>query len=74
MNMLSDSVLTMFRYNAEGNATRYNLPLVDRYRVKLIELADGASIVGFKNTFVRIPMPQRLLLVMYGPSPYQWER
>ncbi|EDS36318.1 conserved hypothetical protein [Culex quinquefasciatus] len=74
VNLLSDSVLTMSRYSAEGNATRYNLHLVDRYQDKLItELADDASMERFENAVVRIPMPRRSLLVMYGPPRYQWE-
>lgn len=74
VNLLSDSVLTMSRYSSEGNATRYNLHLVDRYQDKLIkELADEAFMERFDNCVVRIPMPRRSLLVMYGPPRYQWE-
>ncbi|KXJ77336.1 hypothetical protein RP20_CCG007759 [Aedes albopictus] len=74
VNFLSDSVLTMSRYRKEDGKNRYNLDFVDRYRDKLIsDLVDEAAMDRFDDRIVRIPMPRRSLLILYGPPRYQWE-
>jgi alkylated DNA repair protein alkB family protein 4 len=67
VNLLSDSVLTMSKYL--GPPTRYNLTYVK----------NNGSNCNFENggkedfPLVRIPMPVRSLLVLYGPARYEWE-
>ncbi|XP_058815824.1 alpha-ketoglutarate-dependent dioxygenase alkB homolog 4 [Topomyia yanbarensis] len=74
VNLLSDSVLTMSRYRCPDEKSRYNLDFVDRYRDKLISgLVDEAAMDAFDDRIVRIPMPRRSLLVIYGSPRYQWE-
>ncbi|KAG5889671.1 hypothetical protein JTB14_007811 [Gonioctena quinquepunctata] len=80
VNLLSDSVLTM-TYNDKPE--RYNLDCVDNYPSVLTE--DGkinVTATSFKINplaqgenfpIVRIPMPRRSLLVMYGSARYDWE-
>ncbi|XP_017773547.1 PREDICTED: alpha-ketoglutarate-dependent dioxygenase alkB homolog 4 [Nicrophorus vespilloides] len=71
VNLLSDSVLTMTN-NSKPNS--YNLTDVNTY--PSITLKDGKPF-EFKDTnnkpVVRIPMPQRSLLVLYGSARYEWE-
>lgn len=79
VNLLSDSVLTM-TFNNEP--ARYNLDCVGEYPTVLN--SDGKhnrSKNPFKITLgssedypiVRIPMPRRSLLVLYGSARYDWE-
>lgn len=72
VNCLSDSVLTLSLY--KGDKRRYNLPLVDLYRNKLLsDLLHVESLAAFENTIIRLPMPNRSLMVLYGSPRYQWE-
>uniref|UniRef100_A0A182PZD2 Isopenicillin N synthase-like Fe(2+) 2OG dioxygenase domain-containing protein n=1 Tax=Anopheles farauti TaxID=69004 RepID=A0A182PZD2_9DIPT len=75
VNLLSDSVLTMSPYRAcPDGKTKYNLHFLERYRDHLLgELMDEKAIAACENRVVRIPMPRRSLLVLYGPPRYQWE-
>ncbi|XP_058446254.1 alpha-ketoglutarate-dependent dioxygenase alkB homolog 4 [Malaya genurostris] len=74
VNMLSDSVLTMSGYRCIDEKNRYNLDFLDRYKDKLISgLVDESVLDKFHNRIVRIPMPRRSLLVLYGSPRYQWE-
>ncbi|XP_053694724.1 alpha-ketoglutarate-dependent dioxygenase alkB homolog 4 [Sabethes cyaneus] len=74
VNLLSDSVLTLSRFHRSEESTRYNLHLVDKYRDKLImNLANQEELDQLDERIVRIPMPRRSLLVMYGSPRYQWE-
>lgn len=80
VNLLSDSILTM-TYNNKPN--RYNLDCVKTYPSILTK--EGQISVNAKNynvkhlvtgemyPVVRIPMPRRSLLVMYGSARYDWE-
>ena len=61
INLLADSVLTMTKYL--GDESKYNLKHVD------IPLPNRVA----DNICVRIPMPSRSLLVIYGSARYQWE-
>merc|ERR1712029_1172008 len=85
LNMGSDSVLTLFPYCDEaghGVKSKYNLPDVDTFP----RVVNGEGVVDpadklpyqFKpklamDVMVRIPLPQRSLLIMYGEARYQWE-
>lgn len=78
VNLLSDSMLTM-TYNKRFD--KYNLDCIESYPAVLDN--DGKINVDgqcYKLTshetnqpIVRIPMPKRSLLVMYGPARYYWE-
>uniref|UniRef100_A0A1B6IHI2 Uncharacterized protein n=1 Tax=Homalodisca liturata TaxID=320908 RepID=A0A1B6IHI2_9HEMI len=62
VNLLSDSVLTLVPYR--GESKRYNLDLAPaEYR--------SASVPD--DVAVRVPMPRRSLLVLYGEARYAWE-
>lgn len=71
VNCLSDSVLTLTRY--VGDKSRYNLPQVDKYRNKLIDLPPSSAPSLDLDIVVRVPMPRRSLIVMYGAPRYDWE-
>lgn len=70
VNVLGDSVLTMNKY--KGPDTRYNLTSVDEYSSELIlngtkpNQTDQAD----NNFVVRLPMPERSLMVLYGDARY----
>lgn len=74
VNLLSDTVLTM-TYNKLLN--KYNLDCVEEYG--LVGNTNITSHVLEPNYFeheypiVRIPLPRRSLLVLYGPARYKWE-
>lgn len=63
-----------FSYKTEC-PPRYNLSLVDGYKHALLaDLMEPSRLEStFANTVIRIPMPNRSLIVLYGPSRYQWE-
>lgn len=69
VNCLTDSVLTMNLF--DGDSKKYNLPCVENYRKELIE-PYAEDLQRFRNFVVRIPMPKRSLIVLYGPSRFQW--
>lgn len=72
VNCLSDSILTLVRY--KGDIKRYNLPLVATYRNSLLApLATEAELEKFTEVSVLVPMPNRSLIVLYGPARYQFE-
>ncbi|XP_058121112.1 alpha-ketoglutarate-dependent dioxygenase alkB homolog 4 [Anopheles ziemanni] len=74
VNLLSDSVLTMSPYHGAEARTKYNLHFLDQYRSHLIgQLVDEKTLATYEERIVRIPMPRRSLLVLYGPPRYQWE-
>ncbi|XP_055639832.1 alpha-ketoglutarate-dependent dioxygenase alkB homolog 4 [Toxorhynchites rutilus septentrionalis] len=74
VNLLSDSVLTMSKYQCDDGKKRYNLDFVDKYRDKLImNLPEEPTMDKFDDRIVRIPMPRRSLLIIYGSPRYQWE-
>lgn len=77
VNLLEDSVLTM---TFNQNPARYNLNCVEMYPTVLN--IDGTFnstkecykfVRDYKSVIVRIPMPRRSLLVMYGAARYEWE-
>nr|XP_053624307.1 alpha-ketoglutarate-dependent dioxygenase alkB homolog 4 isoform X2 [Plodia interpunctella] len=84
VNCLSDSVLTMTRY--QGDIAKYNLLCAKEYPPILA--LDGSIIEQGKATqsaleatkpktdsdiIVRIPMPRRSLIILYGEGRYHWE-
>ncbi|XP_023015241.1 alpha-ketoglutarate-dependent dioxygenase alkB homolog 4 [Leptinotarsa decemlineata] len=80
VNLLSDSILTM---NFLDKPSRYNLDCVKTYPSVLTE-SGNFNLSGkcyevkpfetsFNHPIVRIPMPRRSLLIMYGPARYDWE-
>lgn len=62
-----------FRYN--GDRKRYNLQLVDEYKSALMsDLEDDGQLKEkFSNIVIRVPMPRRSLIILYGSARYQWE-
>ena len=47
---------------------------MEKYRSSLLhELLDEKELNQFNGTVIRIPMPARSLIVMYGPARYQFE-
>jgi len=95
LNMLSDSVLTMFPY--KGDPYKYNLSDVDSYPQVMNEAKGQVAFNPFtcpkehlphmqafsmescdaggqgEPCVVRIPLPRRSLLVLYGQPRYKWE-
>jgi alkylated DNA repair protein alkB family protein 4 len=71
VNLLSDSVLTMQRFN--GPRDKYNLNF--RYDGGYEDSVPVKEDLGRVEDcpIVRIPMPRRSLLVLYGPARYDWE-
>ncbi|KAK9878647.1 hypothetical protein WA026_023098 [Henosepilachna vigintioctopunctata] len=80
VNLNSDSVLTMTR---NEKTSRYNLACVRNYPAILDkngiynQSLDSFLVNSPTDTFeypvVRIPMPRRSLLIMYGAARYEWE-
>jgi len=68
VNLLSDSVLTMTKYT--GPKERYNL---NYYYQSTEHISDSSTSHPDRFPIVRIPMPRLSLLVLYGPSRYDWE-
>lgn len=67
VNVLGDAVLTMTPYR--GPITRYNLDCVSRYNSILEKgICDNTQIDD--NIVVRLPMPARSLMILYGPARY----
>lgn len=79
VNLLSDSVLTM---TMNHKSDKYNLDCVKNYKSILTEdgsfnetdLAYQFNLYRQKVDYiVRVPMPRRSLLVIYGEARYAWE-
>lgn len=78
VNLLSDSVLTM-TYNNQPH--KYNLDCISEYSCSVdnIKTKNNNSVecemndLNSKQPIVRIPMPRRSLIVLYGSARYQWE-
>jgi len=87
LNLLSDSMLTLFPF--KGDPFRYNLSDVPRYPQVMNELLGQVKFNPFKamswtnaqhyegqcdlNCVIRVPLPRRSLLVLYGQPRYEWE-
>lgn len=62
----------IFRYS--GDSKRYNLPLVESYLPHLrLPLYSPEQLDKFNGMLIKVPMPNRSLIVMYGPPRYQFE-
>lgn len=59
VNLLADTVLTLTKY--KGDRKRYNLDLIPESTNNVPDIA------------VRIPMPRKSLIVLYGDARYNWE-
>lgn len=79
VNLLSDSVLTM-TFNDQPH--RYNLDCVKNYpavlnskgRINASEQPYEITVGSSENyPVIRIPMPRKSLLVLYGAARYDWE-
>lgn len=68
VNIVVDSVLTMTPYLENS---RYNLDCVSSQ--KLIGNEKNVTKPSCENIVVRIPMPERSLIVLYGEARYAWE-
>ena len=62
VNLLADTVLTLKPYR--GEESRYNLQLAPR---QYTENKNSEDII------IRVPMPRRSLIVMFGEARYNWE-
>lgn len=74
VNVLGDSVLTMTPYR--GPTTRYNLDCVSTYNPvmeKKFIPGDTRTVDVTDDVVVRLPMPARSLMILYGPARYNWE-
>ncbi|KAG7188000.1 hypothetical protein KM043_013956 [Ampulex compressa] len=74
VNVIGDSILTMTPYH--GSDSRYNLQSVTCNSSGFNEevcMDNNASVESLKDVIVRIPMPARSLLILYGPARYKWE-
>ncbi|XP_044754076.1 alpha-ketoglutarate-dependent dioxygenase alkB homolog 4 [Coccinella septempunctata] len=77
VNLLSDSVLTM---TINKKCDRYNLNCVKDYTSVVDQILGSNKTFEIKNyqddidyPIIRIPMPRRSLLVMFGSARYEWE-
>ena len=70
VNLIADSVLTM-TYNK--NVSKYNLDCVQTYPSVIDEKPYSLQKYMNLDYSVRIPMPRRSLLVLYGSPRYDWE-
>lgn len=86
VNVIGDTYLTMTKY--DGDNKKYNLEQISDYPPVLnadgtlidfrnFEQSCGSYLNEYqncdKNPVVRIFMPERSLIIIYGPSRYQWE-
>ncbi|KAH8413169.1 hypothetical protein KR009_008630 [Drosophila setifemur] len=73
VNCLGDAVLTLTPYEVQ-QAGKYNLDLVSHYEQELLApLLAEEQLSQYKGKVLRIPMPNLSLIVLYGPSRYQFE-
>ncbi|KAK0174717.1 hypothetical protein PV327_010454 [Microctonus hyperodae] len=73
VNVIGDSVLTMTPYRA--SKLRYNLEDVDKYPSVVSSIMSNEELLcnSLKNIVVRLPMPAKSLMVLYGTARYDWE-
>lgn len=71
VNILGDSVLTMTPYR--GSIMRYNLDCISSYKSILQkDTCNNTQINTDDNIVVRLPMPARSLMILYGPARYNF--
>lgn len=66
VNVFGDSVLTMTPYT--GLPSRYNLDYVESYSSNFINKTDRKEDIA-----IRLPLPAKSLMVLYGSARYNWE-
>ncbi|XP_057332771.1 alpha-ketoglutarate-dependent dioxygenase alkB homolog 4 [Microplitis mediator] len=73
VNVTGDSVLTMSPY--QGSTTRYNLDHVSTYSSIVPQIyCNGKNVETVpENAVIRLPMPAKSLIVLYGNARYNWE-
>lgn len=69
VNVTGDSVLTLTKH-VPLYAQQYNLDFVEQYKN---QLTSPLKELIADNAVVRIPMPEKSVLVLYGPPRYQYE-
>lgn len=67
LNLLSDAALTLTRPSA-ASAARYNLGLVEAPA-----RPPGPGVREPDGAVVRLPLPRRALVVLFGEARYEWE-
>lgn len=69
VNCSGHSVLTLTKH-APLYPQQYNLDLIDEYKNQLL-----CPLEGFidDNVVIRIPMPEKSVIILYGPPRYQFE-
>lgn len=71
---ISKLIRLNFTSRYTGDPKRYNLPLVDSYSAQLRSpLASAKQLDEFSDVLIKIPMPNRSLIVLYGSPRYQFE-
>lgn len=64
----------LFIYRYKGDPLRYNLPLVESYSTQLISpLMNQEQLNKYETLLIKLPMPNRSLIILYGPPRYQFE-
>ncbi|XP_063972104.1 alpha-ketoglutarate-dependent dioxygenase alkB homolog 4 isoform X1 [Diachasmimorpha longicaudata] len=69
VNVFGDSTLTMTRFH--GDERKYNRHLTSTYPPVIDKNYSEDENVG--DFVVRLPMPERSLMVLYGPARYDWD-
>lgn len=72
VNCVGDSVLTLTPFTDDPNL-KYNLDFVETYKTHLIPRGTETCDVRGDDIVIRIPQPERSLVVMYGQARYEWE-
>lgn len=72
VNCAGDSVLTLTPFTDDPNL-KYNLDFVESYKTHLIPRGTETCDVRGDDIVIRIPQPERSLVVMYGQARYEWE-
>uniref|UniRef100_A0A336MNU2 CSON003591 protein n=1 Tax=Culicoides sonorensis TaxID=179676 RepID=A0A336MNU2_CULSO len=74
VNLIGDSVLTFNRFTDDSNLNKYNLDCVESYKEHLIPVDGEAQFdLEEEEIIIRVPQPERSLVVMYGNPRYKWE-
>lgn len=74
VNLLSDSVITLVKHR-QVDKKQYNLDEMEKYKESLIlkpNSQDECDTI-WNDRVIRIAMPRKSILVLYGPARYNWE-
>lgn len=74
VNLLSDSVITLIKHQ-QVDKKQYNLDEVEKYKDSLIikPSSQEESDNVWQDRVVRIAMPRKSILILYGPARYKFE-